>query len=343
MSDSDIRLLSVGSALPGPPVDNATLARHFGMPALWEQWIDVFVGTSTRHLAVDLASGEVRTSLAELGEQAARRALDAGGMAPADIDLLVLGTANPDLLMPATVNMVAEHLGIDGIPTYQLQSGCAGAFQALDVAVHMLAGGGYRNALVIAGEVCAKHFDVKADLQALEPAEMVNAVLFGDGAAAVLLTADPVDGAVVVRKVLNRLCGLGREPGQVVPWFGLADRASTPAAVREDYKAIELSVPIMAAEVLDELVEAVGWTRSDVDFVLPPQLSGRMSERIRERLDLKDAVEIGCVAETGNVGNALPFLQLERLLSRMLPGDRAVGFAIESSKWIKGGFALERM
>src|SRR5262245_41344627 len=124
MADMDIRIRSAGSALPGPAIDNAALARRFGMEPLWEQWIDVFIGTATRHLAVDLATGEVRSSLAELGETAARRALAAAGLAPGDVDVVVLGTATPDKLMPATVNVIADRLGIDGIPTYQLQSGC---------------------------------------------------------------------------------------------------------------------------------------------------------------------------------------------------------------------------
>jgi 3-oxoacyl-[acyl-carrier-protein] synthase-3 len=344
MNGAEIRILSVGTALPGPPVDNATLARRFGMEPLWEQWVDTFVGTSTRHLAVDLLTGEVRSSLTALGELASRRAMDSAGVAPSDIDLVVLGTANPDMLMPATVNMVADRLGIDGVPTFQLQSGCAGAFQALDVARKMLAAGdGPRTALVIAGDVCAKHFDLTVDLKTLPPAEMVNAVLFGDAAGAAVLTADPVDGSVVIRHVVNRVCGLGRDPGQIVEWFGMADRAAAKSAVREDYKAIEHSVPVMAAEILDELLTRVGWAPADVDFVLPPQLSGRMCERIMARLDLPHAVEISCVAETGNTGNALPFLQLERALDKMSDGDRVTGFAVESSKWIKGGFAMEKV
>jgi 3-oxoacyl-[acyl-carrier-protein] synthase III len=68
--------------------------------------------------------------------------------------------------------------------------------------------------------VCAKHFDVTADLRSLPPAELVNAVLFGDAAAAAVLTREEV-GGLAVRHLVNRLCGPGREPGQVVEWFGM--------------------------------------------------------------------------------------------------------------------------
>lgn len=336
----DIRILAAGSALPGAPVDNAALARRFDMQPLWEQWIEVFIGTATRHLAVDLDTGEIRSSLAELGETAARRALANAGLAPGDVDIVVLGTATPDKLMPATVNVIADRLGIDGVPTYQLQSGCSGAVQALDVAWQMLLGGRHRTALVIGGDVCAKFFDLGADLRKLAPAELVNVVLFGDGAGAAVLSADPAAPGPVIRCVLTRLAGLNRPPGQVLDWFGPADRHSGRPAVSEDYKAIEESVPLMAAETLKELLDTVGWSKAGLDFLLPPQLSGRMTERITLQLAV-GAVPVSCVEQTGNTGNALPLLQLERLLGRIAPGQRAVCVAVESSKWIKAGFALE--
>jgi 3-oxoacyl-[acyl-carrier-protein] synthase-3 len=140
--------------------------------------------------------------------------------------------------------------------------------------------------------------------------------------------------------VFTRLTGLDRAPGQVVDWYGLADRDSDRPAGSEDYKAIEESVPVMAAEILAELLKETGWEH--VDYLLPPQLSGRMTARIMEQLDAPGAEEISCVAETGNNGNALVFFQLERALARMAPGTRAVGIAVESSKWIKAGFALEK-
>jgi 3-oxoacyl-[acyl-carrier-protein] synthase III len=340
MGTPDVRILSAGSALPGPPVDNGMLARRFDMDATWRQWVDVFIGTRFRHLAVDLDSGEVRSSLAELAETAARRALEAADLRPEDVDVMVLGTATPDQLMPATVNLVAERLGIDQIPTYQLQSGCTGAIGALDVAAQFLRTGEHRFALVLGGDVCAKHFDLDLDLRSLDPTELVNVVLFGDGAGAAVLTAEPVPGAAVFRRVLNRLTGLGRAPGQIVDWYGQADRRTAGPALREDYKAVEQLVPVMAVEVLKELLGELDWADTDVDYLLPPQLSGTMTARIVEELGLPVAEEISCVADIANIGNAAPFVQLERLLPAMPPGDRAIGIAIESSKWIKAGFAL---
>ncbi|MEU9478107.1 3-oxoacyl-ACP synthase III family protein [Streptomyces sp. NPDC048191] len=343
MTPEAIHIVSAGTAVPGAPVDNAALARRFGMSDQWEEWIQVFIGTDTRHLSVDLDSGERRNSLADLGELAARRALDSAGAAPADIDLVVMGTATPDQLLPTTASVIADRLGIDGVPVFQLQSGCTGAFQALTVAHQLLTTGAYRRALVIGGELNEKYFDLGQDFGALRPEQLINYVLFGDGAGAVVLGTDPAQAQATIRLTAARLTGLGRAAGQILEWFGPADRFSDRTPAAEDYKAIEASVPTMSREIRDQLLAELGWAPEDVDYLLPPQLSGRMTRRVVEAIDLLGAKEISCVAQTGNTGNATPFFQLERALELMSPGDKALAISVESSKWIRAGFAIERV
>ncbi|OII64919.1 3-oxoacyl-ACP synthase [Streptomyces sp. CC53] len=333
-------LASIGTALPGDPVDNAALSKVLGVN---EDWIEVFIGTRTRHFARDLGTGAVRWSLADLCAQAAQEALAAPGVDPSAIDFVVLGTATPDTLMPATVNHVADQLGLDQVPTLQLQSGCAGAVQALGVARAMIASGQYRTGLVIGGDVCSKHLDLRRDVAGAAPADLVNYVLFGDGAGAAVVTDEPRGQRLALRHVLNRFTGLGRSPGQVIEWFGLADRYDDRQALTEDYKAIEESVPVMAVEILWEMLGELDWEPEQVDYLLPPQLSGRMTRRITEVLDVPTAQEVSCVADTGNNGNALPFLQIEKLLEHMSGAEKALAVAVESSKWIKAGFALEKV
>jgi 3-oxoacyl-[acyl-carrier-protein] synthase-3 len=344
MEESEVRILSAGSALPGIPVDNAQLAQHFGMDKIWEQWVDHFIGTRTRHFARDLDTGEQHTSLTDLAADAASQALTAAGMAAADVDFIVMGTATPDKLMPATVNMVAERLGINDVPTYQLQSGCSGAVQALDVAYHLLLTGRYKTALVLGGDTTAKHFDPAMDISSMPPPQLVNLLLFGDGAGALVLrSGSEAGGRAILHRVFTRLTGLGREPGQTLEWYGLADRHSGRPPVAEEYKAIEESVPVMAGEIMRELLDDLKWEDSDFEFILPPQLSGRMTPAIVDGLGAPGAEEISCVTDTGNMGNALPFFQIEQALTTMAAGDRALGLAVESSKWIKAGFAFERL
>ncbi|WP_405709573.1 MULTISPECIES: 3-oxoacyl-ACP synthase III family protein [unclassified Streptomyces] len=341
MDYPEVRLAGVGTSLPGPPIDNAALVKRFDLPAVWEQWIETFVGTSSRYFSVDITTGKLEHSLADLGVQAATRALASAGAAPGDIDLIIMGTATPDLLMPATVNVIADRLGINDVPSFQLQSGCTGAIQALSLAMNLLTTGQARTALVLGGETCAKFLDLDMDLRNASFNMQVNALLFGDGAGASVLTTAPVPGAPVLRRAYTRLVGHNRPPGQVVKWFGSVDQGAGEEPVVEDFKAIELSAPKMATEVLDELLDDLDWDRSELDYVLPPQLSGRMTDRVIEALAIPSAKPVSRVAEIGNTANAIPFFQLEQVLGGLQLGDRVVGVSVEASKWIKAGYALE--
>lgn len=333
-------ITSVAEFLPGPPVDNLAMAARLGLSA---DWINHFIGNHARHFSVDLETGLAKFSLAEMAERAARDALAEANLGPEGVEFIVMATATPDHLMPATVNVVADQLGINLVPTYQLQSGCAGAVQAIDLATLLLTSGRHRVGLILAGDITCKHLALDQDFAGMPADQLVNAVLFGDAATAAVVSTTPSDRSLAVRAVLNELAGLGRAAGQTVGWFGLAAHPDASVAFSEDYKAIERWVPVMAAEIVSRLLDEADWAVEDVNYLLPPQLSGRMTARIVERLAIVAATSISCVDSTGNTGNALPFLQMRRLMDRCAPGDRALVVAVESSKWIKSGLALERM
>lgn len=336
-----VAIAGTGASLPGEPIDNTALGEFLGVAP---EWISRFVGTEQRHLAMDLKTGEVYRSLADMATDAALEALDTAETAPGALDFVVMGTATPDELMPATVNHVADRLGVEHIPTYQVQSGCAGAVQALSLAERLLTLPGHTTGLVIGGETCVKHCVTGRSPGEIGSSELVNYMLFGDGAGAAVLTGRPEPGDLRIRTILNQFTGAGKPAGQTVRWFGQADCDSGEPPFSEDYKAIEERVPEMAAEILWQLLETTGWRPEDVGHVLPPQLSGRMTPRITERLALPAAREVNCVTQTGNNANALPFLQLDRLMRQEDPEriGTVVGIAVESSKWLKAGFALER-
>ncbi len=329
---------AIGSALPGDPIDNVTLAKRLGIDS---QWIDTFIGTKTRHFSIDIDSGKQVSTLASLAKEAASQALERSGLCARDIDFIVMGTSTPDELMPATVNKVADSLGIDQVPTYQLQSGCAGAVQALDIGTLLLQRDENKNGLVIGGDVCAKHMLLDRDFSSVPASEIVNYVLFGDGAGAVVLTNEFTPGSIKMNGVLNQLTGFGKAPGQTIRWFGERDRHGDEQGFSEDYKAIEDRVPILVNEILWQLLDMAGWSPDDLSYVLPPQLSGCMTDRIAKLLGLPRAEALNCVADTGNNGNALPFFQLNMIHQKLKAGEKAIGICVESSKWIKGGFALE--
>lgn len=335
-------LVSAATALPGPPVGNAELEKRLGLSA---EWVERFVGTRARHFAVDLATGEVTHTLADLCVRAAGRALERAGAEPGDLGFVVLATATPDALMPSTASVVADRLGVTA-PVYQLQSGCSGAVQAFAVAEALIAAGAPAG-LVLGGDVCVKHLDLRRDFRRMPPGELVNHVLFGDGAGAAVVRAGAAGAVARLWAPVHRPALPGRPPGQRVEWYGAADRGRGGPAVSEDYKAIEHLVPELSGWVGAGLLDRLGWSGRDLDHLLPPQLGGRMTARIaallRDRLGAGRAVEVSCVAETGNTGNALVLSQLERLLPMTSAGQRALCVCVESSRWITAGFGLEAL
>lgn len=344
-----MRLVAFSEVLPGEPVTNRDLAQRFG---LHEQWLDRMTGNRSRYFCSPDSPAGVPKSTSDLATAAALDALSAAELEPEDLEFLILTTASPDHLMPATVNLVAERIGANDIPTLQLTSGCAGALQGLFTARALLASGHARG-LVIGADTCLKLWPSSRELKQMKPAEMVNFALFGDGAGAAVVDAD-VDGeGLRVEQLFLRTIGMGRKPAQVIRWFGaegaptVTDAHGKPSREpmgEEDYKAIERHVPEMASAILDELSTRTGWRIADIEHVLTPQLNGVMTEKIREQLGVSVEQAVPCVAETGNNGNALPFIQLNRLMQRIGDGvgvgGRVMVATVESSKWVMSGMAL---
>jgi 3-oxoacyl-[acyl-carrier-protein] synthase-3 len=344
-----MRLISLSEVLPGEPVTNGDVAERFG---LHERWLDQVTGNRTRYYCSPTSPAGVPKSTGDLATMAGAQAIARAGIDPASLDFLILTTASPDHLMPATVNLVADRLGLNEVPTFQLMSGCAGALQGLYTARALLASGA-RRGLVIGADTCLKLWPSKREPSQLKPAEMINFAMFGDGAGAAVVDSR-VDGpGLVLEHMFLRTVGAGRKPAQIVRWYGAEGAPARPgpggttvleAMGEEDYKAIEQHVPDLAGLILKELGAVTGWPLAEVENVLTPQLNGSMTERIRQALGVRPDQAVSCVAETGNNGNALPFIQLHRAQQRIDTGigvgGRLLVAAVESSKWIIAGMAL---
>ncbi|MBV7298364.1 3-oxoacyl-[acyl-carrier-protein] synthase III C-terminal domain-containing protein [Enterovibrio paralichthyis] len=323
--------------LPNGAVDNTLLAQRFGLNA---DWISLFLGNTSRYFATDLVSGEVKKSLCDIATEAAQEVMQKELLTSEDLDFIVLSTATPDQLMPATVNLVAERLGAKNVPTFQLQSGCTGAMQAISLARSLLLSGEYKRGLVIGADVCSKFIDPTKDYAQSDANEQINFALFGDGAGALIMSTQPTGLGWEITQFSCRFTGLELPPGQIVNWRGL--RETDDVMLMEDYKAIEAHVPKLAAEMLDNLWTAAASEGNEIDWYLPPQLSGRMTHHIVNELGLSRDKVINCVHETGNNGNALPFVQLSYLRDRMEDKQSAMLIAIESSKWIQAGMLIRK-
>lgn len=346
-----MRLSGFSEVLPGEPVTNRDMAERFG---LHEKWLDMMTGNRTRYFCSEDSPPQVPKSTGDLAAAAAVAALADAGADAASLDFLVLTTASPDHLMPATVNLVADRIGLNDVPTFQLMSGCAGALTGLFTANALLSSG-LRRGLVIGADTCVKLFPSSGEIEAMSPAELINFALFGDGAGAAVVEAGDEGPGLVVEHLFLRTTGLGRKPAQTVRWFGTAGAPVTEGPdgpVREpwgeeDYKAIEHHVPEHTEAIFKELTAETGWLLEEVEHVLLPQLNGVMTDGIRKRLKVRPEQAVNCVADTGNNGNAVPFVQLNRAMQRIRAGVGAGGRMlvanVESSKWITSGLALRHV
>lgn len=343
-----MRLTGFSEVLPGEPVTNRDMAERFG---LHEKWLDMMTGNRTRYFCATDSPPSVPKSTGDLAVAAATAALADADVDVASLDFLVLTTASPDHLMPATVNLVADRIGLNDVPTFQLMSGCAGALTGLYTARALLASG-LRRGLVIGADTCLNFFPSSGQIEAMSPAELINFALFGDGAGAAVVDADPDGPGLLVEHLFLRTTGMGRKPAQTARWFGvegapLLDGPDGPFREswgEEDYKAIEHHVPEHAESIFKELSAETGWQLDEVEHVLLPQLNGVMTDSIRKRLGVRPEQAVNCVADTGNNGNAVPFIQLNRAMRRIRSGlgveGRLLVANVESSKWITSGLAL---
>ncbi len=180
------RIVGTGSALPERVVDNEQLSRELAERGVDtnDAWIVERTGIRQRHLAAP----EVSSSM--LGTQAARAALQAAGLEPSSIDLIVVATSTPDYVFPSTACLVQKALGIAGGAAFDVQAVCSGFVYGMATADAMIRSGMATNALVIGTEVFSRILDWN---------DRGTCVLFGDGAGAVVLAAGDKPGILAAK------------------------------------------------------------------------------------------------------------------------------------------------
>src|SRR4051812_23400383 len=163
------RILGTGSYLPERVLTNSDLEK---MVDTTDEWIRSRTGIERRHIAAE------SQTTCDLAEAAARRAMQAAGVGPADIDLIALGTTTPDQVFPNTACLLQARLKIAGPPAIQLEAACTGFIYAFSIADKFIRLGEAKCALVIGAECLSRIVDWK---------DRGTCVLFGDGAGAVVL------------------------------------------------------------------------------------------------------------------------------------------------------------
>jgi 3-oxoacyl-[acyl-carrier-protein] synthase-3 len=276
------RIAGTGSHLPARVMTNDDLAKIVDTS---DEWIATRTGIRQRHVA----SQEETTS--ELGYQAALRALEAAGVQPSEIELIVVGTTTPDLIFPSTACLIQHRLGAEGCAAFDVNAACSGFIYALTVADKFIRSGAVKTALVIGAETITRMLDWN---------DRGTCVLFGDGAGAVVLKADEETGVLSThlhadggkKELLWNPVGVsaGFKPDE--PNAGVRVLMIGNEVFKHAVKALD--------SVVEETLEANNLDRHDIDWLIPHQANLRIIEATAKRLDMPMERVIVTVDKHGN-------------------------------------------
>ncbi len=298
------RITGTGGHLPERVLTNHDLER---MVETSDQWIRERTGIRERRIA---APGETTSMLAE---RAARRAMEAAGVGPGDIDLIVLATTTPDQVFPSTACLLQRRLGIHGCPAFDVQAVCTGFIYALAVADKFIRAGDARCALVVGAETLSRIVDWS---------DRSTCVLFGDGAGAVVLQAADEPGVLSTHLHADGdYAELLQVPAGVSQGY---DRVRAGEAYMEMRGSEVFKVAVNTlGRIVDETLEANGLARDAVDWLVPHQANIRIIAATARKLGLPMERVVVTVDRHGNTSAASVPLALDVAVrdGRIRPGE----------------------
>jgi 3-oxoacyl-[acyl-carrier-protein] synthase-3 len=279
-------VVGCGHCLPERRLTNAELSLTV---ATTDDWIVERTGIRERRIAGD---GETTSVLAT---RAARAALDDAGLTADAIDLVIVATATPDFTFPATATQVQAALGITRGAAFDLQAVCSGFVYALTTADKFLISGSHKRALVIGAETFSRILDWE---------DRTTCVLFGDGAGAVVVEAQPAGGTIADRGVLStHLRADGRHVDKLYVDGGPSSTGTTGHLRMEGREVFRYAVTFLA-EVIEDAFRATGLTAADIDWFVPHQANRRIIEATARKLGIDPARVVMTVGEHGNTSAA---------------------------------------
>lgn len=278
-----------GKALPPGRVTNEHLSCIVDTS---DAWIQERTGIRERRVAVD---GETTLSLAT---EAANNALISAGMTAAGIDLVIVCTATPEYLFPATACLVQDAIGAKNAGAFDLEAGCAGFIYGLSVANAMITSGATRTVLVIGAETLSRIVDWK---------DRATCVLLGDGAGACILQASDKPGGILATSLHSDGSG-----GDLIHMEGGGSRhPTTVETVAADMHKLRMDgrqVYRFASRVLGESVHSAvkkaGLTMEDIDLIIPHQANLRIIEAAAKMIGVPLNTMYVNIARHGNTSSA---------------------------------------
>jgi len=257
----------IGHYLPENIVTNADLAKRIDTT---DEWIRERSGITQRYIA---AEGELTSDLAT---HAARRALDAAGMAPDDIGLIVVATSTPDETFPASATVVQSKLSCaNGSMGFDVQAVCSGFVFALATADNFLKAGQADSALVIGAETFSRILDWE---------DRSTCVLFGDGAGAVVLKAEDGKGDTSDRGVLSTHLHSDGTLHDLLYVDGGPSSTGKVGYLRMEGREVFRHAVTKMSDVVLEALDATGLEASEIDWFVPHQANKRIIDGTARKL-----------------------------------------------------------
>lgn len=282
MEKRRVKITSVGTCVPDRIVTNDELSLSLDTS---DEWISARTGIRERHIAADSQAAS------DLGAVAAGKALTAAGVAPSELDLIITASLSPDMLFPPTASFISGAIGANGAGAFDLSAACTGLIYALATGESFIAAGRANRVLVVGAEVVSKMIDWS---------DRGTAVLFGDGAGALLL--EPVTGDENGNEAEGIIgFDLGNEPdgsGLLELPAGGSRLPASPETVATGKHYLKMNGPevfrfatriiaVSAARVLEQH----GLGVDDVDLFVPHQANIRIIDVAAKKLGIpKDRV-----------------------------------------------------
>lgn len=279
------RIAGTGSYLPEKVLTNADLEK---MVETSDQWIQDRTGIRERHIAAE------NETTCDLAEKAARNAMDAAGVGPDDIDLIILATTTPDKIFPSTACLVQSRLDIHGCAAFDVQAVCSGFVYALATADNFIKAGSAKCALIIGAETLSRIIDWT---------DRSTCILFGDGAGAVVLKASDEPGILSTHlhadgdyeKLLHVPVGISKG-------FELVEQGGAYIQMQGN-EVFKMAVRTLG-RIVDETLEHNGMDKHDIDWLVPHQANTRIISATAKKLDMNMEKVILTVGEHGNTSAA---------------------------------------
>lgn len=300
------RIIGTGSYLPERRVTNEDLVAQLAERGVEtsNDWIVERTGIHARYFAAD------NQSSSDLGYEAARKALEAAGLSPQDLDLIVVATSTPDMVFPSAACILQNKLGANGCAAFDLQAVCSGFVYALTVADSMIRAGTAKRALVVGAEVFSRLLDFD---------DRTTCVLFGDGAGAVVLEASEQPGILATElhadgRHVDVLCVPGCVAGGKI--------LGSPMLTMDGPAVFKLAVGALE-KAAHAVLEKAGKTEADIDWLVPHQANIRIMQGTAKKLKLSMDKVIVTVHEHGNTSAAsIPLALDEGVRSgKIKPGE----------------------